>query len=136
MKGRRRQRLHVMDFRIPEDLDAVIRKKIEVAREGQPRTIDVRCVNGTAHALLSPPEASNNASAGESAAVADMDNDGFADVFLGAPYHPSFGQANAGAVLKWIEHAHLGLCGDLDQDEDQDTDDLLAGWGASCSRRR
>jgi hypothetical protein len=55
-----------------------------------------------------------------------MDNDGFADVLLGAPHHPSWGQANAGEVVNWIEHPHLGLCGALDQDEDQDLDDLLA----------
>ena len=82
----------------------------------------------TAHALLSPLEAGGSAggSAGESAAVADMDNDGFADVFLGVPGYDAYGQVDAGGVLKWIEHAHLGLCGDLDQDEDQDTVDLLA----------
>jgi hypothetical protein len=80
----------------------------------------------TAHALLSPPQAGENGNVGWRSAVADMDNDGFADVFLGAPELFSFAQSFAGAVLKLIEHPHLGLCGDLDQDEDQDTVDLLA----------
>jgi hypothetical protein len=78
----------------------------------------------TAHTQLFPDMA--GAAAGESAAVADMDNDGFADVFLGAPFYDAFTQANAGAVVKWVEHAHLGLCGDLDQNLIQDGADLLA----------
>jgi hypothetical protein len=78
----------------------------------------------TAHTLLFPQLAEGNV--GESAAVADMDNDGFADVFLGAPFYDAFTQANAGAVVKWVEHAHLGLCGDLDQNLIQEEADLLA----------
>ncbi len=82
----------------------------------------------TAHTELLPPDFPGfaGAAAGFSVAAADLDADGSADLFLGWPFFDASGQGNAGAVMFWVDHPHLGLCGDVDENGVQDAGDLAA----------